>query len=223
MAANRRSTFDSSGWRHAPCADTQTIARRAAARSGARRARARRGRGSSRTTGRSSWRRTSRGDFRLVSEVPRSPAARIDVPYSQRSIPCRDAPPRAAARARQLSQEQLAEELGATEPEISKIERRTEMYVSTLRRFVEAMGSDGTVRITQFQELDTSSQRFAGSAGARARRVCTRAWESRDSRPRPSVGSPPASPFFGKALRARPLFRFRVPLDRRAKPEAPTR
>ncbi len=66
-------------------------------------------------------------------------------------------------RARQLSQEQLAEELGATQPEISKIEHRTDMYVSTLRRFVEAMGGqleitarfpDGTVQITQFQELD---------------------------------------------------------------------
>ena len=39
-------------------------------------------------------------------------------------------------RARRLSQEQLAEELGATQPEISKIEHRTDMYVSTLRRFV---------------------------------------------------------------------------------------
>jgi len=70
-------------------------------------------------------------------------------------------------RARQLSQEQLAEELGATQPEISKIEHRTDMYVSTLRRFVEAMGGkldiiarfpDGTVRITQFHELDTINQ-----------------------------------------------------------------
>jgi transcriptional regulator with XRE-family HTH domain len=66
-------------------------------------------------------------------------------------------------RARQLSQEQLAEELGATQPEISKMEHRTDMYVSTLRRFVEAMGGeleivarfpDGSVQITQFQELD---------------------------------------------------------------------
>ena len=70
-------------------------------------------------------------------------------------------------RARQLSQEQLAEELGASQPEISKIEHRTDMYVSTLRRFVEAMGGkleiiarfpDGTVRITQFHELDAASQ-----------------------------------------------------------------
>jgi len=70
-------------------------------------------------------------------------------------------------RARKLSQEQLAAELGATQPEISKIERRTDMYVSTLRRFVEAMGGkleiivhfpDGTVRITQFHELDMANQ-----------------------------------------------------------------
>src|SRR5437867_7502892 len=70
-------------------------------------------------------------------------------------------------RARQLSQEQLAEELGATQPEISKIEHRSDMYVSTPRRVVEASGGtleiiahfpDGTVRITQFQELDTTNQ-----------------------------------------------------------------
>jgi transcriptional regulator with XRE-family HTH domain len=70
-------------------------------------------------------------------------------------------------RARQLSQEQLAEELGATQPEISKIEHRTDMYVSTLRRFVEAMGGqleiiarfpDGTIEITQFHELDPATQ-----------------------------------------------------------------
>ena len=70
-------------------------------------------------------------------------------------------------RARQLSQEQLAEELGASQPEISKIEHRTDMYVSTLRRFVEAMGGkleiiaqfpDGTIRITQFHEVDAANQ-----------------------------------------------------------------
>ena len=70
-------------------------------------------------------------------------------------------------RARQLSQEQLAEELGATQPEISKMEHRTDMYVSTLRRFVEAMGGqleitarfpDGAVQITQFQELGSSTK-----------------------------------------------------------------
>src|ERR1700742_5186132 len=70
-------------------------------------------------------------------------------------------------RARRLSQEQLAEELGATQPEISKMEHRTDMYVSTLRRFVEAMGGeleivarfpDGAVRINQFQELEAANK-----------------------------------------------------------------
>ena len=70
-------------------------------------------------------------------------------------------------KARNLSQEKLAQALKTSQGEISKIEHRTDMYVSTLRRFVEAMGGkleiiaqfpDGTVRITQFHELDTANQ-----------------------------------------------------------------
>lgn len=65
--------------------------------------------------------------------------------------------------ARELSQAALAATLGVAQPEISKLERRTDMYVSTIRRYVEAMGGeleiranfpDGSVRITQFQELE---------------------------------------------------------------------
>jgi transcriptional regulator with XRE-family HTH domain len=67
-------------------------------------------------------------------------------------------------RARALSQEELADRLGTTQPEISKIERRADVYVSTLRKFIRAMGGEleiiarfpnGTVRINQFHELDT--------------------------------------------------------------------
>ena len=66
-------------------------------------------------------------------------------------------------RARELSQAQLAEQLETTQPEVSKIERRTDMYVSTLRNFIQAMGGeleivarfpDGAVQISQFQDLD---------------------------------------------------------------------
>lgn len=69
-------------------------------------------------------------------------------------------------RARELSQQALAERLGTTQPEVSRIESRTDMYLSTLRRFVEAMGGelvivaefpDGSVRISQFAELDRAS------------------------------------------------------------------
>jgi hypothetical protein len=69
-------------------------------------------------------------------------------------------------RARALSQAAMAELLGASQPEVSKIEHRTDMYLSTLRRFVEAMGGeldviarfpDGAVRITQFSDLAESA------------------------------------------------------------------
>jgi hypothetical protein len=49
---------------------------------------------------------------------------------------------------------------------VSRIEGRTDMYVSTLRRFVEAIGGklvivaevpDGAVRVSQFAELDRAS------------------------------------------------------------------
>jgi transcriptional regulator with XRE-family HTH domain len=70
-------------------------------------------------------------------------------------------------RARELSQEELAKALGATQPEISKIEHRTDLYVSTLRRYIEAMGGrleitahfpDGAVRISQFHELESARE-----------------------------------------------------------------
>jgi len=63
--------------------------------------------------------------------------------------------------ARQLTQTELAEVLRVDQGSISKLERRTDMYISTLRRYVEAMGGslqiravfpDGEVQITQFQD-----------------------------------------------------------------------
>jgi transcriptional regulator with XRE-family HTH domain len=64
--------------------------------------------------------------------------------------------------ARALTQEHLSTILGVQQSAISKLERRADMYVSTLRHFIEAMGGqleiravfpDGDVRITQFQTL----------------------------------------------------------------------
>ena len=45
-------------------------------------------------------------------------------------------------RARLLSQEEIAECLSIQQPAVSKIERNTDMYISTLRRFIEAMGGE---------------------------------------------------------------------------------
>jgi transcriptional regulator with XRE-family HTH domain len=61
--------------------------------------------------------------------------------------------------ARGLTQENLAEILHVNQTAVSKMERRADMYISTLARFVEAMGGtleiracfpEGAVRITQF-------------------------------------------------------------------------
>lgn len=61
--------------------------------------------------------------------------------------------------ARRLTQEQLGEQLGVAQAEVSKLERRTDMYVSTLGRIIRAMGGrlelraifpDGEVTIERF-------------------------------------------------------------------------
>lgn len=63
--------------------------------------------------------------------------------------------------ARRLTQEELAGMLGNRQAAVSKVERRADMYVSTLRRYIEALGGkleivarfpEGEVRITQFEE-----------------------------------------------------------------------
>ena len=66
-------------------------------------------------------------------------------------------------QARALSQEELAEVLGLNQATISKLERRADMYLSSLRRFIEAMGGEleitanfpeGRVRIQLFEDLE---------------------------------------------------------------------
>jgi DNA-binding Xre family transcriptional regulator len=68
--------------------------------------------------------------------------------------------------ARELTQEQLARALKIKQAAVSKMERRTDMYLSTLQGIIRAMGGeleiravfpDGTVRINQFQELRRSA------------------------------------------------------------------
>ena len=62
--------------------------------------------------------------------------------------------------ARRLTQEQLARQLNIKQPSIAKIERRADMYVSTLRGVIKAMGGEmeilavfpeGRVRINSFR------------------------------------------------------------------------
>ena len=64
--------------------------------------------------------------------------------------------------ARGLSQKMLAEALHIQQPAIAKLEKRTDMYISTLRSHIEAMGGeleviakfpDGDVRISNFSQI----------------------------------------------------------------------
>lgn len=45
------------------------------------------------------------------------------------------------------SQEQIAQSLGVKQPAIVKIEKQTDLYLSTLRRFVEAAGGTLELRV----------------------------------------------------------------------------
>ncbi len=68
-------------------------------------------------------------------------------------------------QARKLCLQMLAATLGQPQSGISEIEQRTDMYVSTLRSYIEAMGGrldivahfpDGDVRINQFEEIEAA-------------------------------------------------------------------
>ncbi len=73
-------------------------------------------------------------------------------------------------RARGLSQKVLAEVLHVQQPSIAKMEKRTDMYLSTLRSHIEAMGGqleviarfpDGAVRISNFGDLEAGADAVA--------------------------------------------------------------
>jgi len=49
-------------------------------------------------------------------------------------------------KARSLSQEEIAATLAVGQPAVAKLEKRTDMHVSNLRRYIEALG--GTLEIT---------------------------------------------------------------------------
>lgn len=45
-------------------------------------------------------------------------------------------------KAKGLTQEAMAELLGVTQAEVSKMERRSELYIGTLKKFIEAMDGE---------------------------------------------------------------------------------
>jgi len=90
-----------------------------------------------------------------------SPAARAASEREFRRI-VEEMPLEELRAARELTQTSLAKILDVGQSEVSKIEKRTDMYVSTLASYVKAMGGeleicavfpDGKVKINQFEDI----------------------------------------------------------------------
>jgi len=90
-----------------------------------------------------------------------SPAARARAQARARTM-LAEMPLQELRLARGLSQEALAATLKVRQASISKLERRADMYISTLRAHIRAMGGeleivarfpDGEVRISNFEEV----------------------------------------------------------------------
>ena len=95
-----------------------------------------------------------------------SPAARARSEARARAM-LAEMPLQELRRARGLSQEALAATLKVRQASISKLERRTDMYISTLRSHIRAMGGeleivarfpDGEVRISNFEDVGKAAR-----------------------------------------------------------------
>lgn len=91
-----------------------------------------------------------------------SPEARSRAEEQTRKL-LQEMPLQELRQARKMSQEQMAKNLHIRQSNVSRIEKRTDMYISTLRDVIKAMGGDleivarfpdGSVRINQFVELE---------------------------------------------------------------------
>src|ERR1700687_5235138 len=78
--------------------------------------------------------------------------------------------------AQDLTQVQLAEKLGIDQGAVSKIERRTDMYLSTLRNVIQAMGGQlefaarfptGRIQVLTFREVVASRKKNGKRRGPR--------------------------------------------------------
>ena len=75
------------------------------------------------------------------------------------------------------TQKQLAEELGIKQPTLSKLEKQSDMQISTLQRIVQALGGElevvarfpqGAVKIGQFGPVRRSAPQGGGHRGSKA-------------------------------------------------------
>lgn len=72
-------------------------------------------------------------------------------------------------RARKLTQVELAKSLGIKQKQISAIEKRTDMHISTLRRALKAMGGDLTLVVEFPDRAPVALAGIAAPEGEKAR------------------------------------------------------
>jgi len=92
-----------------------------------------------------------------------SPASRARVDARVRAA-IAEMPLEELRQAREMTQTQLAEVLQVSQGAVSKVERRTDMYISTLRSYIRSMGGDLQIRAT-FPEGDVIIDQFRDIAG----------------------------------------------------------
>lgn len=63
-------------------------------------------------------------------------------------------------QARRITQAQLADNLGIKQPSVAEMEKRTDMYVSTLRSLIEGMGGQLDI-IARFPNADVRIKNFS--------------------------------------------------------------
>jgi transcriptional regulator with XRE-family HTH domain len=101
-------------------------------------------------------------------------------------------------KARALTQQSVANVLGIAQGDVSKLERRTDTYVGTLRGYIEALG--GRLRI--LAEFPGSSpieiQGFSGLESAQAASAGHRVATVQKSRRRPSIKRRASQPKSGR-------------------------
>lgn len=66
-------------------------------------------------------------------------------------------------RARRQTQQELSRVLGISQASVSEMERRADAYVSTLRRFVEALGGELQI-VARFPQGDVIIDQFASDS-----------------------------------------------------------
>ncbi len=96
----------------------------------------------------------------LKDRLPAESKKRIE---ERVQIALKDMPLAELRQARQFTQQQIAKTLKIKQASVSKMENQTDMYLSTIRKYIEAMGGEleivakfpeGNIKVEKFEGLD---------------------------------------------------------------------